>query len=131
MAAEDEVRQASTRFYTALTGLVNGDTGPMSTTWAHGADVTTMHPIRERNEGWDQVRSTFEQVGSLASAGHVRLSDQLIRVGTDMAYEVGVEEGEATLGASGSWSSSGSPTSTAGRAWSGRWSTTIPMSHRP
>ena len=31
------------------------------------------------------------------SAGQVRLRDQLIRVGTDLAYEVGVEEGEATL----------------------------------
>src|SRR5262249_2560826 len=27
----------------------------------------------------------------------VRLRDQLIRVGTDLAYEVGIEEGEATL----------------------------------
>src|SRR5215210_799055 len=97
MAAEDEVRQASDRFYAALTGLVNGDTGPMSAVWAQGGDVTAMHPIGERNEGWEQVRATFEQVGSLASGGQVRLSDQLIRVGADLAYEVGVEEGEATL----------------------------------
>ena len=69
----------------------------MSAAWVPGGDVTAMHPIGERDEGWEQVRSSFEQVGSLASGGQIRLNDQLIRVGTDLAYEVGVEEGEATL----------------------------------
>lgn len=98
MAAEDEVRQASERFYAALNEMLGGDSGPMSAVWAHGVDVTALHPIGERGEGWEQVRPQFEQVGSLASGGQIRLSDQLIRVGTDLAYEVGVEAGEAMLG---------------------------------
>ena len=97
MATEDEVRQASDRFYAALNGMASGDASAMSAAWAHGGDVTAMHPIGERGEGWEQVRSAFDQVGSLASGGQVRLTDQLIRVGTDLAYEVGVEEGELTL----------------------------------
>jgi ketosteroid isomerase-like protein len=97
MAAEDEVRQASDRFYAALNSMANGDAGPMSAVWAHSADVTTMHPIGQREVGWEQVRPTWEQVASIASVGQVRLRDQLIRVGTDLAYEVGVEEGEITL----------------------------------
>jgi ketosteroid isomerase-like protein len=97
MAAEDEVRQASNRFYAALNGLDKGDASGMDAAWAHDEHVTAMHPIGEREEGWEQVRSTFNQVGSLVSAGQVRMSDQLIRVGTDLAYEVGVEEGEFTL----------------------------------
>ena len=97
MAADDEVRQASERFYAALNRMANGDASAMSAAWAHRADVTAMHPIGERGEGWEQVRSAFDQVGSLASAGEVRLRDQLIRVGTDLAYEVGIEEGELTL----------------------------------
>jgi ketosteroid isomerase-like protein len=97
MAAEDEVRQASERFYAALNNMANGDASPMSAVWAHGGDVTTMHPIGQREVGWEQVRPTWEQVASIASGGQVRLSDQLIRVGTDLAYEVGVEEGEITL----------------------------------
>jgi ketosteroid isomerase-like protein len=97
MAAEDEVRQASARFYAALSGLVAGDVGPMSAVWAQSGEVTAMHPIGARDEGWEQVQTTFGQVGALASGGQVRLRDQLIRVGTDLAYEVGVEEGEATL----------------------------------
>lgn len=101
MAAEDEVRQASDRFYAALTALVNGDTGPMGAVWAHSADVTAMHPIGEgigeREVGWEQVWSVWRQVASLASGGQVRLRDQLIRVGTELAYEVGKEGGEVTL----------------------------------
>lgn len=97
MAAEDEVRQASNRFYAALNGMAKGDASPMSAAWAHGADVTALHPVGERGEGWDQVQAQFDQVASLASTGQVRISDQLIRVGNDLAYEVGEEEGEVTL----------------------------------
>src|SRR5260370_18199970 len=97
MAAEDEVRQASDRFYAALNSMLNGDPGPMSAVWAHGADVTTMHPIGEREVGWEQVRIPWEQIGSLSSGGQARLRDQLIRVGTDLASEDGVEEGQATM----------------------------------
>ena len=97
MAAEDEVRQASARFYAALNRGLNGDMSALGATWAHGGDVTAMHPMGARVEGWEQVRSSFEQAGSLASGGQVRLRDQLIRAGTDLAYEVGLEEGEATM----------------------------------
>ena len=97
MAAEDEVRQASDRFYEALNRGLSGELGPMSAIWAHSGDVTTMHPIGQREVGWDEVRSSWEQAATAFSGGQVRLRDQLIRVGTDLAYEVGVEAGEATL----------------------------------
>jgi hypothetical protein len=97
MAAIDEVRQASARFYAALNGMTAGDASPMSAAWAHDEEVTAMHPIGDRDEGWTKVGSTFTQVSTMASGGQIRLTGQLLRVGTDMAYEVGVEEGEATL----------------------------------
>ena len=97
MAAEDAVRQASDRFYAALNRMINGDASPMNAVWAHGGDVTTMHPIGQREVGWEQVRPVWEQVASICSEGQVRLRDQLIRVGTDLAYEVAVEEGEITM----------------------------------
>jgi ketosteroid isomerase-like protein len=77
--------------------MTTGDANAMPNAWSHGEDVTAFHPIGDRNEGWEQVRTTFEQVGSMASGGHVRITNQLIRAGTDLAYEVGWEEGEATL----------------------------------
>jgi ketosteroid isomerase-like protein len=97
MTQEDQVRQASDRFYAALTNMARGDAGPMGAVWAHGADVTALHPIGPRGEGWDQVKPQFEQVSAIASGGQVRMSDQLVRVGTDLAYEVGIEVGELTL----------------------------------
>ena len=45
MAAEDEVRQASERFYAALNRTLNGDTGPMEEIWSHGSDASGMHPF--------------------------------------------------------------------------------------
>jgi ketosteroid isomerase-like protein len=69
----------------------------MDAVWAHGEDVTTMHPIGGREVGWEQVGPVWHQVASVASGGQVRLSEQLICVGTDLAYEVGIESGEGTL----------------------------------
>jgi ketosteroid isomerase-like protein len=98
MSKEDEVREASTRFYTALNQMAKGDAGSMANVWSRSADVTTMHPIGGREVGWESVRGPWEQVAGLASGGQVKLSDQLIRVSGDIAYEVGVEQGNLSLG---------------------------------
>jgi len=97
MAAENEVRTASARFYAALNSMMTGDAAPLAQVWSHGADVSTMHPIGGRETGWDQVRGSFEGVAGLASAGHVELRDQGIHLGEDLAYELGLEHGQATL----------------------------------
>jgi ketosteroid isomerase-like protein len=97
MAAEDGVRDASARFYTALNRMMEGDSTPMAEIWAHDATVTTMHPIGGREAGWDEVRGSFEQVAGLASGGQANLRDQRIQVVGDLAYEVGIEYGQAKL----------------------------------
>ena len=97
MSAEDEVREASTRFYAALDSMMEGDSAPLAAIWSHGAAVSTMHPIGGRETGWDEVRGSFEGVAGLASGGHAELRDQRIQVAGDMAYEVGIEHGQATL----------------------------------
>lgn len=97
MSAEDEVRKASRQFYAALNQMANGDSGAMADVWSHSATVTTMHPIGGREVGWDAVRASFEQVAKMASDGKIELKDQLIRVAGDVAYEMGVEQGQLTL----------------------------------
>ena len=97
MSAEDEVREASKKFYAALSSMLNGDAGPLSEIWSHGAEVSTMHPIGGREVGWDQVRNSWEQVAQLASGGEGKLTDQVIQVVGDMAYELGIERGQVTL----------------------------------
>jgi ketosteroid isomerase-like protein len=97
MSSQEEVRNASRKFYEALNRMANGDAGSLSEVWSHGTAVTTMHPIAGRQVGWNEVRESFEKVAGLASEGRVELKDQLIRVVGDLAYEVGVEQGRFKL----------------------------------
>jgi ketosteroid isomerase-like protein len=97
MSTENEVRKASAQFYAALNHMINGDAGPLGDIWSHNEDVTTMHPIGGREVGWGEVRGPWEQVASISSSGQVELDDQLIRVGDDIAYELGTERGQAVM----------------------------------
>lgn len=97
MSTEDEVRKASEQFYAALIRMIHGDAAPLAEVWSHSAAVTTMHPIGGREVGWDKVRQSFEQVAGLASGGQAELRDQFIQVVGDVAYELGVEQGQMIL----------------------------------
>ena len=57
-----------------------------------------MHPIDGREIGWDAVSASFEQFAQVATDGRIDLTDQTIRVEKDVAYEVGVEQGQCKLG---------------------------------
>jgi ketosteroid isomerase-like protein len=94
---EDEVREASKRFYAGLNRMANGDAASLADIWSQGADATTMHPIGGREVGWGKVQESFQQVAQVASEGLIRLDDQLIRVTGDLAYELGIERGTLKL----------------------------------
>ncbi len=93
MSAEDEVRDASAKFYAALNSMATGDASKISDIWSHSETVTTMHPIGGEQTGWTAVRESFEQVSGLATDGHVELADQVIHTGSELAYETGTERG--------------------------------------
>jgi len=97
MSADHEVREASRKFYAALNRMANGDAGALADIWSHDAGVTTMHPIGGREVGWDQVNASFTQVAQAAAEGRIELSDQLVRVAGDLAYELGNEKGSFKL----------------------------------
>ena len=61
MAVEDEIRQASERFYAALNRMLKGEPGPMEEVWSQGSDATVMHPFGGRELGWDEVRATWSR----------------------------------------------------------------------
>src|SRR5512142_2281985 len=94
MAAEDDVRKASQKFYSGLNLMANGDSSSLADIWSHSPTVTTMHPIGGREVGWDAVRQTWDQTAQFAAEGKVEIKDQLISVLGDMAYEVGIEKGQ-------------------------------------
>jgi ketosteroid isomerase-like protein len=107
-AAEDDVRAASDQFYGALEAMANGDASSMGDIWSHEDDVTTMHPIGGREEGWEAVRGSWEGVASASTDGTVTCTDQVVRVTGNAAYELCTE--------SVSWTFAGEPMSLEGRA---------------
>jgi ketosteroid isomerase-like protein len=93
----DEVRRASATFYAALNKMAQGDDTAMPAVWIKGASVTALHPIGGRDVGSDTVLASFNKVAKIAGGGDIRLEDQSINVGSDMAVETGVEVGTLTL----------------------------------
>jgi ketosteroid isomerase-like protein len=94
MPAQDDVKAASDRFYSALSRM---DVEQLPEIWSHGDSVTTMHPMGGEQVGWQAVRESFEQAAGAMTDAHVEIVDQIIEVGGDMAYEVGVERGSAKV----------------------------------
>ncbi len=97
MSSEDDVRAASARFYAALNAMIQGDSSSMEGAWWHEPSVTAMHPIGGSTLGWDAVEDSFAQVAKLSSGGEVKIRDQRIVAGSDMAYELGFEDGSVTM----------------------------------
>jgi ketosteroid isomerase-like protein len=108
VAAEDDVSAASDQFYGALEAMANGDASSMADIWSHDDDVTTMHPIGGREEGWEAVNGSWTGVAEASTGGTVTRSDQVIRVIGNAAYELCTE--------SASWTFAGEPISLEGRA---------------
>ncbi len=98
VATEDEVREASDRFYAALVSMLNGDARPMADVWAHDPAVSTMHPLGGREVGWGAVRASWEGAAGAFEGGGVEVSDLLVSVLGDAAYTTGIEHVDGTVG---------------------------------
>ncbi len=98
MTRESDVRKASEQFYAALNRMGNGEKGVMAAVWSHAPSVTAMHPIGGLTAGWDAVSDSFDQVAGMAADARISLRDQVLQVHGDIAYEVGVEQGEFKMG---------------------------------
>ncbi len=97
MTATNDVREASNRFYTALTRMAGGDAASMADVWAHDGAVSTMHPIGGREVGWEQVKEPWSQVAEISAGGEIRIEQQIIELLGDAAWEIGVEVGHLVL----------------------------------
>lgn len=97
MSQMSEVRAASAKFYAALNRMADGDAAPMADAWLRSADVSAQHPIGGRDEGYDAVVASFAKVAGIAGGGEIRLLDQRIDAGSDMAVETGTETGTLVI----------------------------------
>ena len=66
-----------------------GDAAPMSVVWAQGFEASAQHPIGGRDEGYDAVIASFAKVAGIAGGGDIKLLEQKIDAGSDMAIESG------------------------------------------
>ncbi len=98
MAVQDDIRQASDRFYAALNRLINGDAAPILATISQGPDVSMMHPLGGRQVGRAEVAASLEQVARAVSDGQVALEDLVvIPLGAEAAYTLGNERATARV----------------------------------
>lgn len=93
MSEVNRIRTASDNFYKALNRMAAGDAAPMAEAWVSTAEASAQHPIGGRDEGYDNVIASFSKVAEIAEGGDIRLLDQKIVAGSDMALETGVEKG--------------------------------------
>jgi len=99
MAVEDEVRQASDRFYGALNQMLSrGDVGPVKAVWSQGQTGSTMHPTGGRQVGRDEILAEWEQAGPAFSDGRATADDLVvIPLAEDVAYTIGIERFEGKV----------------------------------
>ena len=82
----------------ALNKMVNGDSSAMDECWWHEGSVDRHAPDRRAHAGMGRgCAESFAAGGGLGLGGSVALKDQVIQVGGDMAYELGLEDGTVTL----------------------------------
>jgi ketosteroid isomerase-like protein len=77
--------------------MAAGDAAPMADAWVRSEAVSAQHPIGGRTEGYDAVMASFAKVADIAGGGDIRLADQKIDAGSDMAVETGIETGTLVI----------------------------------
>ena len=97
MSSISDVHAASKEFYEALNRTAEGDAGAMARVWAKGGHPTAQHPIGGRDTGYDAIIGSFAKVAKIAGGGEIRLEDQAIEAGKDMAVETGIEIGTLVI----------------------------------
>ncbi len=86
------VKAASAAFYQALMTKDRGEA--MAKVWAHTPYVTYVGPRSKAiTVGWDEVGKYWQGTEAVFSEIEVTLSDQVIHVNGDLAWEMGQESG--------------------------------------
>ena len=92
----DAVRTASKAFYSALSVLDDGST--MEKIWARTPYVTYVGPqSRSIIVGWDAQKQYWNNFNKLFSQRAASLVDDRIHINGNLAWEIGVETGQAQM----------------------------------
>ena len=93
-AAEDEIRNATMRFYVALNSALHSDLNPISATWSHRADVSNLSAIGGRSVGWNEVHADFQNMARMYPGGSIAPRDIHVVAAKDIGYSVCTESGQ-------------------------------------
>jgi ketosteroid isomerase-like protein len=77
LSAEDAVRAANRRFYSAFEAL---DLPEMEAVWAHDDAVECVHPGWDLLLGWDDIRERWARIFANTKRVRIALRGELIRV---------------------------------------------------
>jgi ketosteroid isomerase-like protein len=100
MSVNQEVRDASDRFYAGLSGLINGDAEAILGSITQGNQVSMLHPLGGQVVGAEQVRRNLQDVAMAVSNGKASAEDLVVvPLSEDLAYTVGIERAQGTIGA--------------------------------
>jgi ketosteroid isomerase-like protein len=92
-----DLARALDRLAGALAAMGAGDPAPYAALWARSPDVTLFGAWGPMDRGHEAVTTTFTWVGSRFSDGSLVPRHDVVGVGTDLAYTVGIEEGEVRV----------------------------------
>ncbi|HXV92097.1 MAG TPA: nuclear transport factor 2 family protein [Pseudonocardia sp.] len=81
----------------ALAAIGSGDPAPYRAMWADSPDVTLFGAWGPTEHGHEAVTRTFSWVAGRFSDGALRPHHDVVGVSGDLAYTVGVEEGEVRV----------------------------------
>jgi ketosteroid isomerase-like protein len=93
-AAEDEVRAATILFYDAYNSALHGDLDPLTAVWSHNPDVSNLSAAGGRADGWNAVRTDFQNLVRLYPAGRIAPQDITVVAVGNMGYSVCLETGQ-------------------------------------
>ena len=101
MSVEDEVHQASDRFYSIMNRAINGDATVLELpdVCSQGDDMTVMSEMGGRQIGWPEILAMWEAGMSAVSSGSVETRDlRVTSLGRDAAYTTGTVNASVTIG---------------------------------
>ena len=97
MSSKQDVLAASKAFYSALNDMAHGNASAMAAVWAQSDSATAQHPIGGRDLGYDEIIASFAKVAEIVGGGEIRIGDQTVEAGADMAVETGTEIGSLII----------------------------------
>ena len=92
-----DLEQALDRVADALRAMGAGDPAPYAALWLDDPDVTLYGAWGPIERGHDAVTSTFTWVGSRFSGGALVPRHEVVAASGDLAYTVGVEQGQVRV----------------------------------